>query len=108
MDYDGLFAAAQASGNPKSFLANNYKSYGFTSSSGLYDDYKNWLEGQSGGAGLRLDMRSVNELGYGPINEEELNRLVKSGEVEEYEENGLIRFRRTGRTAPQLSTGKLW
>ncbi len=52
MDYEGLFAAAQASGNPKSWLAQkaNYQKYGFTSSSGLYSDYENWLEGQSGGS----------------------------------------------------------
>ena len=44
-DYDGLFAAAQASGYPKSFISNNYKKYGFSSSSSLYDDYESWLEG---------------------------------------------------------------
>lgn len=43
-DYSGLFAAAYASGNPKSFLANNYKRFGFTSSTGLYDDYQNWMD----------------------------------------------------------------
>ena len=48
-DYDGLFAAAQASGYPKSYIANNYKKFGFTSSSGVYDDYEDWLEGQNGG-----------------------------------------------------------
>ena len=48
-DYDGLFAAAQASGYPKSFISNNYKKYGFSSSSSLYSDYENWLEGQNGG-----------------------------------------------------------
>lgn len=48
-DYDGLFAAAQASGYPKSFISNNYKKYGFSSSSSLYDDYESWLEGQNGG-----------------------------------------------------------
>nr|DAH26567.1 MAG TPA: hypothetical protein [Caudoviricetes sp.] len=50
-DYDGLFAAAQASGYPKSYIANNYKKFGFTSSSGVYSDYENWLEGQGGGSG---------------------------------------------------------
>lgn len=50
MDYEGLFAAAKASGNPKSWLAQkaNYRKYGFTSSSGLYSDYENWLESQNG------------------------------------------------------------
>ncbi len=47
MDYDGLFEAARASGNPKSFLAQkaNYQKYGFTSSSGLWDDYQAWADG---------------------------------------------------------------
>ena len=44
MDYTGLFEAAQASGHPQSFIANNYKKYGFTSSTGLYNDYKSWEE----------------------------------------------------------------
>ena len=42
MDYEGLFQAALASGHAKSFIANNYKKYGFTSSTGLYDDYGEW------------------------------------------------------------------
>ena len=45
--YDALFRAAYASGNPKSFLSNNYKKYGFTSNTGLWDDYQNWA-GQGG------------------------------------------------------------
>ena len=47
-EYDGLFKAAQASGHAKSFIANNYKKYGFTSSSGLYDDYMGWEEDSYG------------------------------------------------------------
>lgn len=70
MDYEGLFAAAQASGNPKSWLAQkaNYRKYGFTSSSGLYSDYENWLEGQNSGeteynpAYFRAAMSSLNTL----------------------------------------------
>lgn len=49
MDYDGLFEAAKASGNPRSWLAQkaNYTQYGFTSSSGLYNDYQEWEKEQS-------------------------------------------------------------
>lgn len=43
-NYDALFKAAMDSGHPKSYLANNYKSFGFTSSSGLYDDYESWYD----------------------------------------------------------------
>lgn len=44
MDYDGLFKAARDSGNPQSFIANNYKKYGFTSPTGLYNEYKTAAE----------------------------------------------------------------
>lgn len=39
MDYEGLFRDAYDSGNAKSFIANNYKDYGFRKSTGLYDEY---------------------------------------------------------------------
>lgn len=42
-DYAGLFAAAEKSGYPKSYIMNNYKDYGFTSSSGLYDEFEEYL-----------------------------------------------------------------
>lgn len=41
-DYSSLFQAAMSSGHPKSFIANNYKKYGFSSSTGLYDEYTAW------------------------------------------------------------------
>ena len=44
MDYDGLFKAARDSGNPQSFIANNYKKYGFKSQTGLYNEYKAAME----------------------------------------------------------------
>lgn len=55
MDYEGLFQAAMDSGNPQSFLAQkaNYQKYGFTSSSGLFSDYKNWLESSGYNASAR-------------------------------------------------------
>ena len=43
-DYDGLMTAARNAPDAKSFIANNYKKYGFKSSTGLYDYYNNtWL-----------------------------------------------------------------
>ena len=45
-DYEGLFAAAKASGYPKAFISNNFKNYGFSSSSGLFDGYQDWEVGQ--------------------------------------------------------------
>lgn len=62
-DYEGLFKAARESGYPESFIANNYKNYGFDKSTGLFDDYNSWLEknsstttGQTGGeVGMNSD-----------------------------------------------------
>lgn len=48
-DYDGLFEAAYQSGYPKSYIANNYKKFGFTSSSGVYDGYEDWLDKRENG-----------------------------------------------------------
>ena len=52
MDYDGLFAASLESGNPKSFISNNYKRYGFTSNTGIYDDYKTWKADKDADSGI--------------------------------------------------------
>lgn len=41
-DAAALFADAQASGNPNSYIANNYRRYGFDKSTGLTTDYKAW------------------------------------------------------------------
>ena len=46
------------------------------------------------GGGLQVDVASVLALGYGPISEARLNELVQSGEVQEYEENGYLKFRK--------------
>lgn len=40
-DYEGLFRDAYLSGNPQSYIANHYKEYGFSKSTGLTTDYKN-------------------------------------------------------------------
>lgn len=42
----------------------------------------------------RVDMNSVLQLGYGPIDENKLNELVEAGEVEEYVEGDVIKFRK--------------
>ena len=90
-DYDALFQAAMESGHAKSYIANNYKQFGFTSSSGLYDDYEAWEEETSGPV---VDYDSVQKLGYGPISSAELSRLEDAGEIESYEEDGKIKFRK--------------
>lgn len=93
-DYDGLFEAAMESGHAKSFIANNYKNYGFTSSSGLYDDYTAWSEEQgqedadTEGTGSQqevdwgdIDIQSVSQLGLGSISIQTIERLVENGKL---------------------------
>lgn len=101
-DYDALFQAAMDSGHAKSFISNNYKDYGFTSSSGLYDDYEAWAEEENEPT---VDMASVLSLGYGPISSSELARLEDAGEIESYEENGKIKFKKIkkAQTLPSYS-----
>lgn len=95
-DYNGLFKAAMESGHAKSFIANNYKKFGFTSSSDLYDDYIKWEEnggdnsGTDGGTGEEgyslndLDTSSVLALGLGPISFETVQQLAEQGKVDVY------------------------
>jgi hypothetical protein len=45
--YEALFQAAMASGYPQSYIANHYKEYGFTSSTGIYNDYQTWAANQT-------------------------------------------------------------
>lgn len=48
-DYEGLFQLAyQNRANAKSVIANNYKKYGFTSQTGLYDEFQAWAEEHEG------------------------------------------------------------
>ena len=94
-DYEGLFQAAKQSGHPKSFIANNYKKFGFSSVTGLYDDYGEWGEGaEEEESDEPIDLNSVVQLGYGPINEAYLSQLEAAGEIESYVENGKRKFRK--------------
>ncbi len=86
-NYDGLFAAAQASGHPASYIANHYKEFGFKSSSGLSKEYEQWAEEmedssptQSGGARLEdIDSNSVLSLGLGPLDYNGVDALAEAG-----------------------------
>lgn len=49
-DYDGLMLAAEQSGHPESYIANHYKEYGFSSKTGLADEYATWQSGQDSSA----------------------------------------------------------
>lgn len=106
-DYDGLFQAAQASGHAKSFIANNYKKYGFSSSSGLYDDYEAWEKNGGGNGGGDDDYTVVNRHGYGSdglldwihipghgrFSVQEVYNYVESGQIKEtIGDDGTIRY----------------
>lgn len=64
-DYNGLMRDADDSGHPQSFIANNYKKYGFTSATGLYNEYQNWVKSgnnQYNTALFSAAMRSLSTL----------------------------------------------
>lgn len=52
------------------------------------------IDNKPGGDPIKIDMNSVMALGYGPLSADKLDQLVASGAVEEYVENGMIKFRR--------------
>ena len=115
-DYTGLFEAAKASGRAKSYIANNYKSFGFTSSSGLYDDYQVWngqgdildsaigAIGQVGNAGSNAgysfaeDMAAIEsgKITYQDIINESLDDLF-------YDAYGLDKYKQLVQRAYELS-----
>ena len=94
-DYNGLFAAAQESGYPKSFIANNYKKYGFTSSTGLYDEFSEWDGGavpEDEPADATITNRHGDSWiyipGKGRFSYTEVEQYVNSGQViETYDPN---------------------
>lgn len=99
--YDALFRAAQASGNPKSYIANHYKEYGFKSSSGLTSDYENWAEksaGQQEVASSSVANQNgstwVHVPGLGRLSWSELEYYVDNGKVIEYKgSDGKYRYK---------------
>ena len=93
MDYDGLFAAARESGRPQSFIANNYKKYGFNSNTALYSDYEKWLEIQKDKENSISDAVVMN-LGAGMLSHDEVISMLIRGilEAEGYGGNTVLRW----------------
>ncbi|MDY3281704.1 hypothetical protein [Dysosmobacter sp.] len=54
-DYEGLFRAARDSADSRSFIANNYRRYGFNSVTGLWDAYQTWEVRQRDTGKAQLD-----------------------------------------------------
>lgn len=107
---------AQQHANDKALLEREYA---------LKQQQSSYISGgnKSTGAGAVIDngttpmssatQQSILALGYGPISGAELDRLVASGEVEEYTVNGVVKFRKTKKATstvqnPLGSTLKLW
>lgn len=68
---------------------------------------KTTSEGKETGNAPRVDMASVNALGYGPISASKLDELVRSGEVIETEKNGVLTYKRANKpTFTEANTGK--
>lgn len=79
-DYAGLYKAAQESGYPKSFISNNYKKYGFTSATGLYDGYQSWESEDGAGGDTDFKTRVLNNMKdvvskNGGLNSAQINQL---------------------------------
>ena len=96
-NYDGLFSAARDAGsNWKSFIANNYKKYGFTSTTGLYDEYEDWLTQVQDVEDAEIDLAQATKLIGQPVSGAGLAYLEENGIVTSYLEDGYIRFRWAG------------
>ena len=54
-DYEGLFRAARDSVDSRSFIANNYRRFGFTAATGLWDAYQTWVVQQQDSGKVKLD-----------------------------------------------------
>jgi hypothetical protein len=61
-DYEGLYAAAYASPNAPSYIANNYKKFGFTKSTGLAGGYTDWRSAPVAGGQGALYKTNYNNL----------------------------------------------
>lgn len=58
-------------------------------------------------SGLTVDVKSIDNLGYGPLSATQLNKLVESGKVKEVTDGNTIRFENTTKkTGTTNSTGR--
>lgn len=93
-DYDALFSAAKNAGNNwKSFIANNYKKYGFSSTTGLYDEYEEWLMQVQEIEDAEIDLAQATKLIGQPVSGKGLVYLEENGIIQSYVEDGYIRFK---------------
>lgn len=72
-DYSALYQAAAQSGNPQAYIANNYKQYGFNTSTGLYNGYTETLKQPTSVKGLTM----ADAVGY-------LQKCIAVGRGQDY------------------------
>lgn len=72
-DYSALYQAAAQSGNPQAYIANNYKQYGFNTSTGLYNGYTETLKQPTSVNGLTM----ADAVGY-------LQKCIAVGRGQDY------------------------
>lgn len=71
------------------------KKYTKSSGGATIDQYKNsQVVAKKESDGLTVDMQSVMDLGLGPISAAKLDKLVSEGIVEEYEQDGKLKYRK--------------
>lgn len=59
------------------------------------------------GGVLGEDMQSILDLGYGPISPARLEELIAAGEVEEYVENGMYKYRKVKKRPTSINNGSV-
>lgn len=89
-DYDGLFAAAAKATSPHNYISAHYKEHGFKTSSGLWDAFQDWQNGQSNAGGdddillyNQEGPEGVDIPGHGNYSWTELTELENEGKVRE-------------------------
>lgn len=69
------------------------------------DDGLKVLKEEAGG--LKVDKNSITALGYGPISASKLNSLITSGEVIEYEVNGVLKYKKASKQIIKKDSKKI-
>lgn len=106
MDYENLFKDAKASGHAESFIANKAKSYGFTSTKGLYDEYTYWDKNGGGSSrGSSSSSSSRGGSGYGSAYENVLGRVQAMYKTGKYTTQQILKFLDEFNTAQLTDAG---
>ena len=92
---DAIAWANQYGGDPENYVKAYYKDYNFSNQTQALAMLAMY-QAENASQGASVDLASVLALGYGPISSDKLASLEDQGVIESYEENGKIKFRKTG------------